>query len=149
MLFWNLIISGVMVLVTFGLHFAGLVGLSAFMKRRGSHPANLTTLAGQGASIIFIVLALFALHSIEIWLYAGVYLGIGAFDAIEPALYFSTSTFTTVGFGDLFLEPDWRMLAAAESMNGFLLIGWSTAFLVSVTSRVRLFEADVERLNDD
>ena len=70
-------------------------------------------------------------------------LAIGEFDAIEPALYFSTSTFTTVGFGDLVLAEDWRMLAAAESANGFLLIGWSTAFLVAVTARVRIFEAEI------
>ena len=39
------------------------------------------------------------------------------------------------------------MLSAAESANGFLLIGWSTAFLVAVTGRLRVFEADIERLD--
>ena len=85
------------------------------------------------------------LHTIQIWLYALTYLALGQFDAVEPALYFSTSTFTTVGFGDLILTEDWRMLAAAESANGFLLIGWSTAFLVAVSARVRMFEAEIEQ----
>jgi hypothetical protein len=35
------------------------------------------------------------------------------------------------------------MLSAAESANGFLLIGWSTAFLVSVSARVRAFQAEI------
>jgi len=117
------------------------------MRRRGVHPANVTSLVGQGFAILSFVIALFALHSIEIWVYALVYFAIGALDGLELALYFSTSAFTTVGFGDVTLEPEWRMLGAAESMNGFLLIGWSTAFLVSVTARVRAFEADVEHLD--
>jgi hypothetical protein len=73
---------------------------------------------------------------------------IGQFDTLEPALYFATSTFTTVGFGEIVLTPEWRMLSAAESANGFLLIGWSTAFLVSISARVRMFEAEVDRGDD-
>ena len=49
---------------------------------------------------------------------------------------------------DLVLAENWRMLAAAESANGFLLIGWSTAFLVAVTARVRIFEAEIGQSDD-
>jgi vacuolar-type H+-ATPase subunit F/Vma7 len=40
------------------------------------------------------------------------------------------------------------LLGAAESVIGFLLLGWSTAFLVSVSARVRTFEAHIEQLED-
>ncbi len=146
MLLINLSLASLLVVVTFSVHFAGLVGLS-WVMRRGymQRPDRAGGVAWQGATIVAMVLGLFTLHSIQIWIYALTYMAIGQFDALEPALYFATSTFTTVGFGDIVLPPEWRMLAAAESMNGFLLIGWSTAFLVSVTARVRLFEAEVER----
>lgn len=149
MLALNLALAALLGITTFAVHFAGLVALSAIMRRRRVHPADLTTLVGQSASILTIVFALFILHSIEIWLYALVYLAVGAFDALEPALYFSTSAFTTVGFGDVYLGEDWRMLSAAEAMNGFLLIGWSTAFLVSVSAKVRAFEAEITRPDED
>ncbi|MBU2605739.1 MAG: potassium channel family protein [Alphaproteobacteria bacterium] len=148
MLWLNLIVAGVMVVLTFTIHFMGLVGLSAVLRQRGVHPVNLKSVFAQGVSILFVVISLFALHSIQIWAYAFVYLALGQFEGIEPALYFSTSTFTTVGFGDVLPHDDWRMLGAAEGANGFLLIGWSTAFLVAVTARVRAFEADIERLDD-
>ncbi len=145
-LFINLVLAGTLVVVTFAIHFAGLVGLSWVMRRGYMlHPSRTGRVAWQGTTIVGMVLGLFILHSIQIWVYALVYLSVGQFDALEPALYFATSTFTTVGFGDIVLPPEWRMLAAAQSMNGFLLIGWSTAFLVSVTARVRFFEAEVER----
>jgi len=148
MLWLNLIVAGLMVALTLTIHLVGLVGLSAFLRRRHVHPVNLQTVFGQGVSILFVAVSLFALHSIEIWAYAFTYLALGQFEGIEPALYFSTSAFTTVGFGDVLPHDDWRMLGAAEGANGFLLIGWSTAFLVAVTARVRAFEANIERLDD-
>ena len=40
------------------------------------------------------------------------------------------------------LDADWRLMGAIESANGFLLLGWSTAFLISVVSRLRSIEFD-------
>lgn len=139
----NLALALVLFVATSLMHLVGLVGLSVLLRRRGVHPANLTTMTGQGLSIVFIVVLLFLLHAAQIWLYALVYLALGEFQDVESALYFSTSTFTTVGFGDVYLDRPWRMLSAAESANGFLLIGWSTAFLVSVSARVRAFQAEI------
>lgn len=145
MLFLNLFLAGILVVITFMIHFMGLVGLSWVLRRRYmQHSQKFSGVAWQGATIIALVIGLFALHSAQIWIYALTYLLLGQFDSLEPALYFSTSVFTTAGFGDIVLAPEWRMLSAAESANGFLLIGWSTAFLVAVTARVRVFEAEVE-----
>lgn len=136
-----LAVASLMVVGTCTLHLAGLVALSSVMRRRKAHPANLETVIGQGASIIVYVLSIFALHSIQIWLYVIAYLALSAFDNVSDALYYSISSFTTVGYGDLNPTGDWRLLGAIESANGFLLIGWSTAFLVSLSSRIRMFEA--------
>jgi voltage-gated potassium channel Kch len=51
---------------------------------------------------------------------------------IDTALYFTTSTFTTVGYGDIVLPPAWRLLAASTSINGMIIFGWSTAFIFEV-----------------
>ena len=138
-------IAGILVTITVIMHFIGLVGLSWFLQRRWrEHRKRLSSMFWQGLSIVVTVLGLFALHFLQIWVYAVAYIILGEFHSVEEALYFSTSTFTTVGFGDLVLDERWRLLSAAESANGFLLIGWSTAFLVSLTSRVRAFEIDIE-----
>lgn len=139
----NFALALLLVIITSAIHFFGLVGLSALLRPRHGRQVNLTTLSAQGGLIVFIVVALFGLHAAQIWVYALAYLAVGAFAELETALYFSTSTFTTVGFGDIILDEQWRMLSAAESANGFLLIGWSTAFLVSVSARVRAFEAEI------
>lgn len=148
MLWLNLIVASAMVALTFTIHFAGLVGLFAFLRQRGVHPVNLKSVFGQDVLILLVVCSLFDLHSIQIWAYALAYMALGQFEGIETALYFSAAAFTTVGLGDELFHDEWRMLGAAESANGFLLIGWSTAFLVAVTARVRALEASTERLDD-
>lgn len=90
---------------------------------------------GRTIAMVGTVLGLFAVHTVEIWLWAFVYVSLGTFDGLEDALYFSTSTFATVGYGDLVLPPSWRLLGALEGLNGFLLIGWSTAYLVAASTR--------------
>lgn len=150
MLLGTLALSGGLVIVTCAVQFTGLLGLSWVLRKRFNLAAGeLLNVMSQGATIVCIVLGLFLLHAVQIWIYALVYLLIGQLDTVESALYFSAATFTTVGYGDVILDKNWRMLAAAESANGFLLLGWSTAFLVSVTTRVRMLEAEVERSLDD
>ena len=82
------------------------------------------------------VLGVFCAHIAQIWLWALLYIVIDAWPDLETALYFSTSTFTTVGFGDLYLGKNWRLLSSFQSANGFILFGWSTAFIFEVMSRL-------------
>lgn len=83
-----------------------------------------------------IVLAVFTAHVVEIWVWAGLYYFLSAFPGFESALYFSTTAFTTVGFGDMMPAHAWRLLGAIEGANGFMLFGWSTAFTFEVLSRL-------------
>lgn len=81
------------------------------------------------------VLGLFFLHTIEVWVWAIAYVSLGVVDDFEPALYFSTLTFSTLRYGDITPLADWRVFAALEAVNGFILIGWSTAYLVAASTR--------------
>ncbi len=62
---------------------------------------------------------------------------LGTFDAFEPARYFSVVSFTTLGFGDIVLAAEWRLLSGLSAANGLLVFGLSTAFLVEFLTRLR------------
>ncbi len=62
---------------------------------------------------------------------------LGAIAGLEPAVYFSLVTFTTLGYGDITLGEDWRILSALCAANGLLLFGFSTAFLVELMRRLQ------------
>ena len=142
MLIANFALSALMVGMTVTIHFCGLLALLWFLRRRGHRFRAHESWAGQGAAIVFVVLGLVAVTTMEIWLYATVFLALGALSDFESALYFSTTSFTTIGYGDVVLDRKWRLLGAIEGANGLLLFGWSTAFLISVTARMRTFEHD-------
>jgi len=59
---------------------------------------------------------------------------IGSF---EPAMYFSIVTFTTLGYGDVLVAEEWRILAATEAANGIIMFGWTPALIVNFVSKVR------------
>ena len=82
-----------------------------------------------------IVLLLFVLHMIEAALWAAFYYGSGALPTFLDALYFSICSYTTVGYGDVVLDPRWRILGAFESCIGVLMLGWSTGILFAMVSR--------------
>lgn len=82
---------------------------------------------------------LLVIHMIETTLWATIYyLAVGGkkFVNFEEAVYFSTVTFTTLGYGDIVIDGRWRMLSACQAMTGLLVFGWSTALLFSVVERV-------------
>jgi hypothetical protein len=92
--------------------------------------------------LISVCYGLFILHGVEIWSYATLYYWVGAIRSFEDALYFSTATYATIGYGDLTLSKSWRVLGAIEGANGVILLGWSTAFFISIVARIRALEHD-------
>jgi hypothetical protein len=139
----NLALSVAMTLVVVAVHLIGLLLLLHFLRSNAHHVAGKDgTLLRQGALILAVTLGIFVLHGVEIWLYAVAYLVVGAFNDFPTALYFSTTSFSTLGFGDVVLGHDWRLFGAIEAVTGLILIGWSSAFLLSVTSRLRVLEHD-------
>lgn len=92
------------------------------------------------AGTVFISIAMLmvlATMTIEVWLWAAVLIVTGAVNGLEPAVYFSLVCFTTLGFGDITLPQEWRLLSALIGANGFLMFGWSTAFMVELIRKSR------------
>ncbi|BCW88999.1 hypothetical protein sos41_21540 [Alphaproteobacteria bacterium SO-S41] len=147
-MFENLALSSVLIIFCVAVHFFGLTILAHILRGRAGHLRPRNTLPGQGLVIVVIVLGLFFIHSVEIWAYALVYHAIGAMPDFEAALYFSTVTFTTVGYGDVTLGTDWRMFGAIEAAAGMLLFGWSAAFLIAAMGNLRSFEHGTPRKPD-
>lgn len=143
----NLSLSVLMTVIVVIIHLAGLLLLLRFLRRNAHHAVHGgggLLLIRQGALMLAVVLGIFLLHTIEIWCYAVAYMAVGAFNDFPTALYFSATAFSTLGFGDVVLGSDWRLFGAVEGVTGLILIGWSSAFLLSVTSRLRVLEHDWE-----
>jgi hypothetical protein len=86
--------------------------------------------------ISLVVLLMFFAALLEASIWAAVYLKVGAIPDLETALYFSTVTFTTLGYGDLTLDTSWRLLSAFQAANGTIMFGWTTAIVMAAIQRM-------------
>jgi voltage-gated potassium channel Kch len=86
--------------------------------------------------IVIWVLFLIIPIILDVILWAIFYYTQDALPSFEESLYFSTVTFTTVGYGDIVLSSAWRQLATFEAMNGWVIFGWATALIVAVVQRL-------------
>ena len=77
-----------------------------------------------------------AIMSVSIVAWAAVYAIGGAMKDFTTAAYFSAVTYTTTGYGDLVLPPDWRLFGSVEALTGILMCGISTGFFFAVFARV-------------
>lgn len=73
-----------------------------------------------------------------VWAWALAMLALGVFDTLELAVYFALVAFTTLGFGDVLLPIEWRLLGGMAAANGLLNMGLVTALLVEALRQVRL-----------
>jgi hypothetical protein len=81
------------------------------------------------------VLPLFFGHFVQVGLWAGSLVRIGALQSYDDAFYFSLVTFATLGYGDIVLKPGYRIFGALGATCGSLMLGWSTALIFAAISR--------------
>lgn len=126
-----------MVFVCAAIHALGLGGISKLFRAEDEELERKHFDSTTFWLIIVIALALFLLHVSEIWLFALLYRLVHAIGSFENALYVSASAYTTAGNGIEQLAREWRLVGASEALAGFLLLGWSTAYLVQKLQKLR------------
>ena len=57
---------------------------------------------------------------------------VGAVPREDGPLYFAFTSYTTLGYGDVIAEDEWKLLGPMAAMNGVMLFGWSTAVIFQV-----------------
>ena len=87
---------------------------------------------------------LLLLHLAEISVWALFYWWQKCLPDAESSFYFSGVTYSTLGYGDLVLPQEWRLLGPVEGLTGILMCGLSTGLFFAV---VRQFLAANPRPN--
>ena len=106
-------------------------------RARGRPSAQNRSLFLTGV-MVAVVTILMSAHTAEVLLWAMVY----SFLEIAPAgtdyVYFAFVNYTTLGYGDVVPNPQWRLLGPVTAMNGVLMFGWSTAVIFEVLRKALL-----------
>ena len=78
---------------------------------------------------------LILIHTAEIAVWALFFWWQQCLPDVETSFYFSGVTYATLGYGDILLPKEWRMLGPLEALTGSLMVGLSIAFFFAVLSR--------------
>jgi len=111
----------------------------AHMMIRLTHSSRLRVLNVLRSHVLLLFLlftVLLASHLLQAFLWACAYYAVGGFDDLATSLYFSLSSYTTVGYADVVLPQNMRLLGPLEAATGVLMFGWSTGYIFAFATRM-------------
>ncbi len=93
----------------------------------------------ERAKVLAALVGSMASHLVQIGIFGVAYyvmrdkFGMGGFggtfeDSLTSFLYFSSETYTTLGFGDIYPTGPLRMVCGIESLVGLLMVSWTASF---------------------
>lgn len=125
----TLLVSLILVAATIAVHYEVL----RFTSQRLTHLRIFPRMR-----IIIILVAALGSHLVHTILYAAAYLAletVGGFGSIggerghliEDTFYFSITSYTTLGIGDLYPTGALRIISGIEALNGLVMVGWTAS----------------------
>ena len=79
--------------------------------------------------------AMIVLHILQIVLWTAFYRW-HCLSSWESSFYFSSATYSTVGYGDIVLPVSWRLLGPVEGITGVLMCGLTVSCLFAIVARL-------------
>ena len=138
-----ILVAFILVSINVSIHATGMVALFRWVFRQRPRILEKFGASDEIWLLIRIFAVFVSLHLAQICAWAAFYTLWGGLENFETALYFSISSYTTIGYGDVVLPPKWRLLGGIEGVTGVLMFGWSTGAIFAVASR--LFAIQMER----
>jgi hypothetical protein len=117
----------------------------SYYMRKYPHLKGMASIMGPLLASTFLIIIS---CSIQVILWSLLVFDFGKFDDFNDALYFSGTTYTTIGAGKQFLVPPYRALEPMIACTGLLVTGLNTAILFAVLSNIARRNPDFEGFFD-
>lgn len=123
-----------LVSLTLCLQYAGLVVLIRWLRGsqdsriHNARPFRFAALVTQSAAAVIV------LHGLQVLLWASGYHWL-CLPSWDSAFYFSANSYVTVGYSDVVLPSNWRLLGPLERITGVLMCGVTVSFLFTMIKR--------------
>lgn len=135
-MFRQVILGSLLISVSISVE-AVFIGLAVvWLRRLGGRLVSGRRVLKQTLLLIVTTLWLLAAIAVSTWIWAMAFMILGLFESMEEALYFSVVALTTLGFGDVTLDAQWRLLSGFIAANGLVLFSLTTAFLIELMRRL-------------
>ena len=120
-----------LVVLTLCLQCAGVAALISWLRTVALGDIQELRMSYSAALVMRATIAIIMLQGIIILLWACCYRWL-CFRSWNSAFYFSATSYSTVGYGDVVVPLKWRLLGPLESMMGVLMCGISVSLLFAL-----------------
>jgi hypothetical protein len=127
--------AAILIVLTLSFQCAGMATLIHLAKTQFQRDISRLSAMRSAVLVARFTSMIIVLHLLQILLWAAFYRWY-CFPSWESAFYFSTTSYSTVGYGDVVLPSIWRTLGPTESLTGVLMCGLSASFLFAVVTRL-------------
>ena len=124
-----------LITLTLWLQSAGIAALIAWVRSVLAKDIREMGSLRSAALVVRLAMAVVVLHGLEIFLWAGFYRW-RCLPSWDSAIYFSASSYSTLGCSDVSLPTSWRTLGPLESVIGVLMCGISVSLLFAIVMRL-------------
>jgi voltage-gated potassium channel len=124
-----------LITLTLWLQSAGVAVLIAWVRAVLTGDIREMGALGSAALVVRLTMAVVVLHGLEILLWA-VFYRWHCLPSWDSAIYFSASSYSTLGCSDVSLPRSWRTLGPLESVIGVLMCGISVSLLFAIITRL-------------
>jgi len=114
---------------------AAVVLLRIFVNRR-KRIVDTATIVDDIGILIFALTVLFAGNVVQFTLWASLFVYLGEFQDFATAFYHSTVNFASLGYGDIVMSEQWRLLGALEAANGVLMFGLTAGTMFALMQHI-------------
>ena len=146
-----LIFGCITVFISMGIQIAAVMYMLQYLFMKVSETKDGHFSKGKTSYIIsMIMIMLFFGHVIQVAIWAVLFIALGEFSDFPIAFYHSMVNFASLGYGDIVMNDEWRLLGAIEASNGVLMFGLSAGAMLSIMSYLlahdRRFEGHMDEL---
>jgi voltage-gated potassium channel len=124
-----------LVILTLWLQSVGIGALVRWARHAAQGNLHALTIFRSAGLVVRLTTAVITLHGLEISLWASFYRWV-CFPSWDLAFYFSASSYSTLGCGDVTLPSAWRTFGPLESLLGVLMCGVSVSLLFAIVTRL-------------
>jgi hypothetical protein len=86
--------------------------------------------------LIVATLVMMVGNLVQIALWGGLFLWLGEFEQAYDAFYHSAVNFTSLGYGDIVMSRNRKLLGPLEAVNGVLMLGMTAAALMAIVQHM-------------
>ena len=138
----NLLVGVPVMLVCLVVQVAVVFWCVRYCARRSAQGSGKRVLLAAVRPLVASMLALMTANVLQIALWGWLFVLLGEFEDLYPAIYHSAVNFTSLGYGDVVMNQEWKLLGPLEAANGVLMMALSAAALTAILQNVIRSQAD-------